>query len=285
MMQKQTKRWTNILLALDGSEISRNTATTAIQLAKRISTGISGLYVVDEELVLDDYAEYQKELGVETPMLSRTEKAALFEKRGREIFKRLRSWCKDAGIGIKTEVGLGGVGEMVLDQAQKASILAIGRRGNGHPGSLEYLGSNFCHIAHRRKGPLLIGGDSAKPFQRILIAYNGKERAQRALDWVDYLQDRRSSQWIALVVQEEDGPSVKAWKKEITSKFSEDEIKNFRLVVRKGDAAERIAETAVTSGSDLVIMGGYRHRALLEWLEGSTVDSVLRKMPLPILVA
>jgi nucleotide-binding universal stress UspA family protein len=34
----------------------------------------------------------------------------------------------------------------------------------------------------------------------------------------------------------------------------------------------------------LIIMGGYRHGAVLEWLVGSTVDQVLCHTPLPVLV-
>jgi nucleotide-binding universal stress UspA family protein len=283
--QKELKRLTKILLAIDGSEISLNTASTTIQLSKVLPAEVFGLYVIDEELVLDDYADYKKELGVEELSLSRTEKAALFKNRGREILKRLKSWCRESGVRSVTEIGLGGVGEMVLEQAQKASILAVGRRGDGHHGKADYLGKNFCHIAHRSKIPLLVGGDKAKPLKKILIAYNGRERAQKALDWAKRFQDNGSFEMLALVVQEEDHPSVHDWEEDVKSEFSQNRIKNFRLITQKGNAAERIAETAVKSESDLVIMGGYRHKALFEWLEGSTLDSVLRKMPLPVLVA
>jgi nucleotide-binding universal stress UspA family protein len=285
MKQKESGSLTKILLAIDGSEISWNTATTSIEVAKALDIKILGLYVIDEELVLNDYADYMKELGVKELLLSRADKAALFKNRGHEILQKLKSRCHEAGVLATTEIGLGGVEKMVMDQAQKAMILAIGRRGNGHPDSPDYLGKNFRHCAHRSKIPLLVGGDRAKPLKKILIAYNGRERAQKALNWAKRFLDHGTFEMLGLVVKEEDSSSVRVWEEDIKSEFSQNGIKNFRLIIQQGNASERIVETAVTSQSDLVIMGGYRHKALLEWLEGSTLESVLRKMPLPVLVA
>jgi nucleotide-binding universal stress UspA family protein len=283
--QEKSKSLTKILLALDGSGISRNTAKISIEMAKIFEREITGLYVIDEELVVNDYADYRNELGVEELSISRAEKAALFETLGHEILEWLKSDSQRSGSRLTTEMGIGGVEKIVLEQAEKASILAIGRRGKGHPDSSDYLGTNFRHIAHRSKIPLLVGGDRVKPIKRILVAYNGKERAQKALDWAGYFQKHGSFEMLSLVVQEEDSASVRAWEKDIEFEFKQNKIENFQLITQRGQAADRIAETAVKSGSDLVIMGGYRHKALLEWLEGSTLDSVLKKMSLPVLVA
>jgi len=284
MNQVKSKPLTKILLALDGSLISQNTARTSIEVATLFGIEVIGLYVIDEELVANDYTDYQKELGVEELSISRADKAVLFETRGREILQWLKSYSLESGARLKTEMGVGGVEKMILDQAEKAMILAISRRGNGHPNSIDYLGSNFRHIAHRLKIPVLVGGDRIKPIKKILIAYNGRERAQKALDWAGKFQDQGSIVMLVLVVQEEDGPSVRVWKNEIKSQYNQNRAKNLRVIIQRGNAAERIAETAVKSGSDLVIMGGYRHKTVLEWLEGSTLDSVLKKMPLPVFV-
>jgi nucleotide-binding universal stress UspA family protein len=283
--QEESSPLNKVLLAIDGSVISWNTADAAIEAAKILGLELFGLYVIDEELVVDDYADYQKELGIQDLSLSRSEKASLFENQGNEILKRLKSLGRNSGIQASTEIGLGGVGEMILKQAQNASILAIGRRGNGHADGSDYLGKNFCHVAHRSKIPLLVGGDWKRPFKRILTAYNGRERAQKALDWVRRLQSHRSFELLFLVVQEENNPSVRIWEEEIKSEFSQNQIEDSQLITRHGNAAEQIAEAAMKNNSDIVIMGGYRHTALLEWLEGSTLDSVLRKIPLPVLVA
>lgn len=281
MKSKKSKK---ILLAIDGSETSWNTARTAIQLAKILSIRILALYVVDEELILNDFADYQNELGINKGELSRTEKAEFFKNRGREVLEMLQSLCQDSGINAITEIGLGGVGETLLKQSETASILGMGRRGNGHPSVSDYLGRNFRHAAHRSGVPLLAGGDSGKPLKKILLAYNGSARAKKALKWAKKLQQVASLDILVLIVQEDDGVSVRTLEKKVESEFSKSGIKNFRMITRQGSAGERIAETAMDKGSNLIMMGGYRHQGILEWVEGSTLDTVLKKTPLPVFV-
>jgi nucleotide-binding universal stress UspA family protein len=42
---------------------------------------------------------------------------------------------------------------------------------------------------------------------------------------------------------------------------------------------------AVENNADLIVMGRYRHTALLEGLLGSTIDRVLRGTQIPVLIA
>jgi hypothetical protein len=122
-------------------------------VAKLFCLKILGLYVVDEELVVNDYADYQKELGIEELSLPRPEKAALFETRGHEVLQWLKSRCEESGVRVTTEIGVGGVPDMILNQDKEVSLLALGRRGNGHPAEPDYLGTNFRRIAHRLNTP------------------------------------------------------------------------------------------------------------------------------------
>jgi nucleotide-binding universal stress UspA family protein len=59
MKQKESENSKKILVATDGSKISWNTATTSIEVAKTFDTEILGLYVIDEELVVNYYADYR----------------------------------------------------------------------------------------------------------------------------------------------------------------------------------------------------------------------------------
>lgn len=285
MKQEGLKELKKILLALDGSKISENTTSAAIQVAEMLSLDISGSYVIDEELVIDDYADYKKELGIDEPPSSREDRAALFGRRGHEVLEWFRSKCKECSLGMTIEIGMGGVPEMILNQAQEASLLAIGRRGNGHPDEPEYLGKNFRHIAHRVRLPLLVGGDSTRPIKRILLGYNGGERAQKALVWAKQLHDCGNVDLLALIVEgENEARLAGVWEEELKSQLSGAQIKDFRLITQKGNPPDEIIKEAMKNESDLIIMGGYRHKPLLEWLSGSTVDTVLRSTPLTLLI-
>lgn len=285
MNQQKPTLSKEILLAVDGSEISLNASITTVRIAQMLHFGILGLYVIDEELITNDYADYQKELQTANSSLSREERAALFEKRGHEVLQWLKSKCEESGVRVATEIGVGGVWNIALGRAQGAPLLALGRRGYGHPGKPDYLGKNFRYIAHHTHGPFLAGGDDASPMKKFLLAYDGGERAQRALTWAKKFHDYAPYEFVTLVVLENNSESSKEWLKDIESQLNDSQIKNLELVIERGDPSDQIVKVAMKTESNLIIMGGYRHKGLLEWLEGSTLDEVLRNTRIPVLIA
>jgi nucleotide-binding universal stress UspA family protein len=55
-------------------------------------------------------------------------------------------------------------------------------------------------------------------------------------------------------------------------------------VIRTGVTASAITAVSITHHADLIIMARYPHHAFLEWLTGSTADTILRNSPLPVLM-
>ncbi|TET70766.1 MAG: universal stress protein [Candidatus Aminicenantes bacterium] len=81
------------------------------------------------------------------------------------------------------------------------------------------------------------------------------------------------------------GPrTTRKWFEEIKTQLSQSNLKDFRLLTQYCKPSTEIVEMASESKADLILMGGYRHRVLLEWLTGSTVDAVLRNTPLSVLI-
>jgi nucleotide-binding universal stress UspA family protein len=63
------------------------------------------------------------------------------------------------------------------------------------------------------------------------------------------------------------------------------QLSGCRCLQRVGQPASNIVTAAEENQVDMIVMGRYRHRALLEQLVGSTVDRVLRGTQLPVLIA
>jgi nucleotide-binding universal stress UspA family protein len=62
-------------------------------------------------------------------------------------------------------------------------------------------------------------------------------------------------------------------------------LTNYRFVSRKGHVAAEIVPAAEEYQADLILMGNYCVTPLLEWLIDSTLDHVLRRTRLPVLIA
>ncbi|MEJ2164180.1 MAG: universal stress protein [Desulfobacterales bacterium] len=282
-----------ILVADDNSLESRAAANAALQIARNQDLTIEGLYVVEEALALNTYANYHAELSVLSngsnkggrEPTSRAELVSWFEKQGKVALNWLETAGTEAGVPVTTQLLAGGVAEMVLRNASQARILAIGRRGHSHKDDSESLGHNFRKIAHHAHLPMLVGGRKTPSLHRLMLAYHGQPHADEALAWTAKLQRDLSAEVIVLSVREDDksgqnGTSLE----EIEDRLAHSDLTAYRFLTGRGQPAAEIAAAAETNDVDLIILGRYRHSALLEWLLGSTVDRLLRATSLPVLM-
>lgn len=294
MLTEAENRLPYILVADDDSTESRAAAEAAIQIARHQNLAVRGLYVVDEALALETYANYYAEL----PLLPRTsnggrrepashaELISWFEIQGETALNWLQTSCTAAGVPVSTSLLAGGVPEMVIRSAAEAQMLALGRRGHCHRKDSKSLGHNFHKIAHRVQPPMLVGGLSKPSLQRLLLAYHGLAPADDALCWAARLQQGLAAEVIVLCVCEDDKTCLSGISLEkIKARLAQSDLDGYRFITGHGRPADAAAAVAAANDVDLIILGRYRHGALVEGLVGSTVDRLLRSASLPILIA
>ena len=274
------RRSNEILVAQDGSTSALAAAQVAIQIARSQNLSIRGLYVVDEALAMDSYADHRVELQSDDEPASRAELLAWFEEQGDAALQRLEVRCQAAGVPMTSELIAGGIPDMVLRASEQAQLLAIGRRGHGHEDDPNHLGRSFRSIAHRAHLPLVIGGDAERKVQRLLLAYDGTQHAKSALAWASSLQHTIPAKVAVVSVQENKSRRAGGWLEEARAQLT-----GCQCLHRLGQPADEIVAAAGETQADLIVLGRYRHTTLLEWLMGSTVDRVLRGTQLPVLMA
>jgi nucleotide-binding universal stress UspA family protein len=117
---------------------------------------------------------------------------------------------------------------------------------------------------------------------RPLLAYDGSPKAEEAL----YIGAHISSMWekplVVVSVQEQGKAPRDALAR--AGRYLKDHGDRATLVEKHGQAASRILEAASEYACDLIIMGGYGFRPLVEIALGSVVDEVLRRSQIPVLV-
>jgi nucleotide-binding universal stress UspA family protein len=273
-----------ILVALDGSPSAQVAAKVAIQVAQRQNLRIRGLYVVDDMLIFDIYTNHRVELGNDREITPESDLVQSFREQGDAALQWLEQCCLAANVPVVTDLYFSNVPEMIRREAEPARLVALGRRGHGHATDPNHLGRYFRAIAHHAKWPLLVGGDELRPLRRLLLAYDGGECAQRALNWTVLLQRALATDVIAVAVEENDHGSPQ-WLSDLQRQLDTSELANYRFVSRKGHVATEIVSAAEEYQADLILMGNYCISSLLEWLVGSTPDHVLRQTQLPVLIA
>jgi nucleotide-binding universal stress UspA family protein len=283
-----------ILVADDYSAEARAAADAALQIARNEQLEIHGLYVVDEVLALDTYANYHAELpllprklnGERRQPASRAELISWFETHGKLALNWLQAAGTAAGVPVTTNLLAGGIPEMVIRSASGAQMLALGRRGNSHQDEAKFLGHNFRKIAHHVHLPMLIGGMTSHPLHRLLLACHGLAHADEALVWTARLQQDLSAEVFVLsVCQDARSSRSGTGSEEIRARLERSNLGAYRLLTGNGRAFSEIAAAAAANDVDLIVLSRYRYSALVEWLAGNTVDRLLRKTPLPLLIA
>jgi nucleotide-binding universal stress UspA family protein len=281
--ETETKEQT-ILVAADGSPAAQAAGTVAIQIASSEAGTIRGLYVLDEMLALNTYADHHRELGSTGQITSRAELLGSLEAQGSVALEWLASACEAADVPSSTQILAGGVAELVQREAKEAHLVALGRRGHGHADNPEHLGRNFRAIARRVERPLLAGGDVVRPVHRLLLAYNGTKRSREAMNWVARLRDALPAEVAIVAVQETEADRIEEWLEEAQTRLAGAHSTACWCLQYQGIPAVEIVAAAEEIEADLVVMGRYGHSALIERLAGSTVDRVLRNTALPVLM-
>lgn len=268
-----------ILLAMDGSPASKQAAKASIEIAKKRNLIILGLYVVDEAFISDPQSDILAELGTNELPTSKADLLSRFVLQGQVALNWLEKCCHESNVIASTNILFGSVTETIIKEADRASLVALGRRGHTHISDQKNLGLNFRSIALHTKKPLLVGGEELRPIKRVLAALRGGSGSEETVKWAANLQRTLDFELITLAVTEEkdESPGTRL-------QIDNSGVQNQKVIHRKGQPAEEIINAAEENRVDLVIMGHYRNSTLDEWLTGSIPDQVLRLSHIPVII-
>ena len=276
MMTEDTQNENAMLIALDGSRPSQVAAALAVQIARQACWSVRGLFVVDERLVVEPDANLEKELGYHPGnVLTSDERADLLRKKGDAALRWLEEQGQTEHVAVDANLMFGGLPDLIINQAQQARLLALGRHGYAHPHN---LGHHFRAITHAMPTSLLIGGEEMRPIQRLLLACD-ERLSDEMLAWASRFQRLWEAQLWVLIVAENETAS-----QNMEAQIAASGLSNVELIRRSEDTAVAILTISRAQNIDLILMGNQRNNALHDWLSGSSLNEVLRNSPLPLFV-
>jgi nucleotide-binding universal stress UspA family protein len=268
-----------ILVAVDGSEPAKNAAQAAIRLAAGLKWSIQGLYVVDELLVMDNFSNYQKELGRSEIASSRAELIEWFEVYGNGVLDELQSACGQAGVPVGTEIVFGRVPALIIDRAKQADLIAIGRKGRSQAADHAHLGRHFEHIAHHAHIPLIVGGDEAGEIDCLFAIYKGSADADHLFEWTARIQACLSTRVVVgEIMRGKNGREYEA----IQGLMKVHQLQVSDQVDLDDEPVQCILEALNKSCANLALVQGYRHLELFDVLLGSEIDQILQNTHIPV---
>jgi nucleotide-binding universal stress UspA family protein len=193
--------------------------------------------------------------------------------------------CAAAGVDGELTVETGPVSQTICDHAYWNDLVVVGLSHLPGPHLTERLSSGFSTLVRRCGRPVLAVPGSVSPLENLLLAYDGSPKAKEALFVAAYLAGKWQRPLTVVSVAGERSAERSAAE---TLTHARQYLQSRRVhafyLLERGDAASALQRAAEARGSDLIIMGGYGFRPLLEVILGSTVDEVLRWRRWPVLI-
>ncbi len=271
----------DVVVNLSGATPQDFAADYAVSVAKTFGAHITGVAFVYEPVIPDtvmggipiDLIEIQREENT---------------KAAKTAVDRFEAAAKTAGVSAAArmlDASLAGAATTFGQIARRFDISVVGQA-NPERGAAEELMIEGALFESGR--PLIVVPYIQKQglkLDRIILSWDGGRMAARAI--ADAMPLIARAKAVDLVIVTERGKND-----EITGANMSEHLARHGVAVEvkriaKGDIAvqDAILDYVADSGADLIVMGGYGHSRLREFILGGVTRSILKSMTVPVLMS
>ncbi len=272
-----------ILIGLDGSDYSDIAVQYGIALAKASQATLQGVHVVDivqvESPLLHDLAGAT---GV-APQLNLT--ALMRENlncRGEYLLTQFRQDCEAAGVASVEHLVTGIVPTEITRLAHEVDLVLVGR-GGIHTGlSKALLGSAVESVVRSGVKPTMVTPQEYRAIRKPLLATDGSPSAMAALSTA--IAFANQMELPLSVVHCMPNPNDQPEFLNLVERQVREGGLTCDVHICEGNAHEDLVSYVREQGHDLLFMGSFGQRRMVEWLLGSTTQYLLRTSPIPLVL-
>jgi len=206
----------------------------------------------------------------------------LVAEHGQEILADAQVRCDKVGVPCETESVEGVVTNIILKRAQDADLVVMGRHGEGAAWAGPQLGSVTETVIRHAQAPVLTTQAEMRPIKRILVAFDGSDRAVDALKIAARMAGVKNRSITLVTVDDGHAHRHEAW--ELGEALLTQRGLTATCLLEGGHPTEEILRAAKAEECDLIVLGSHGHSHFIETFFGSTVDEVLHRAITPVLV-
>ncbi len=279
-----------LLVCIDGSIYADNLCTNAAWVANRINAEIDLLHVLRRPSDYEAPTDHTGLMGLEARShlldeLTRVdeERGRLDQKKGKFILEHGAKVLKKAGVQtINLIHRRGSLVETIQEFEDSADMIFMGKRGEHADKNSIFLGSNLEKVARAIHKPMFITSSVIRPIKRFLIAYDGKNSVNKAIDYIcDQPLLKNGLECHLLVVERNKGDIETSEAEQKLSKAG------FQTTIKteQSPSPDPVISTYVEKNEiDLLITGAYSHSRIHSLLLGSTTASLIKSCKIPLLL-
>lgn len=246
--RQNDRMFRRVLFAVSGRKDRWNALEQALDIAQREKGRIFGLHVCKN-------------------------KAGRKSQEVRNIQSRFDQYCEKASGCAGLRIETGNISRAICDSARWMDLVVLSLVYPPGTRPIDRLSSGFSQVLRRCPCPVLAVPQGAEKFERALLAYDDSPTSREAMFIAAYV----AHQWqmpLTVVSVRADGNRPDALHH--ARQYLQGKNIHADFVERKGNPAHEILQTARQNNCNLIVMGNYGHRAVLEIALGSAVDEILR---------
>jgi len=273
-----------LLVGIDTSEHSRHAQAYAFWLARKVGATIIGLHVVDIVSIEGSfYHDISGSLGLEPYLDFSSKMREVLTARGKAVLEAFTESARREQISAETVLDVGIVANQICERAKSADLAVIGHRGINERFSTGLLGSTAESVARKCPRPVFISPMTFREITKPVVAYDGSERAARAMRHAAEIANMLNIPLTVLTVARD--PKLGERTLAEARKFFENYTPEAEFKLLAGHANEEIIKFLKEREADLLFIGAYGHSRIIEMVLGSTTEYVLRNSPCPVFLS
>src|SRR5436190_15708458 len=272
----------DVVVNLTGGHPQDFAADYAISLAAAFEAHIAGVGFIYEPVIPGDMLG-----GIPTDLIEvqREENS----KTAKTAIGRFEAAAKAAGVSAETRVvdaSVAGAADLFGRIARRFDIAVVGQARREQGASEELLiegalfgsGRPLVIVPYVQKQPLKL--------DRIIICWDGSRPAARAIaDATPFLERAKMIEIIVVTGERDKSGEItgKNMHRHLARHGIEVEIKH--ITGAGTDVQNAILSHAADNGTDFMVLGGYGHSRLREFILGGVTRSIMRSMTVPVLMS
>ena len=291
MNNKQLKHTQQLVLAcIDGSSISTAVCDYAAWIAQRVNVPLKLLHTIEhqETPVTSDLTGNiglgSQEHLLEDLTLLEQQRSKLLMQQGKLMLQAAKERVQQAGIAEPiTTQRHGSVTESLIDLEDDIRVLVLGVRGEGHEQQQEKISSHLEMMVRAIHRPILVVNDDFKTPETIMLAYDGSEAADKAVEMVAK-SPLYKGLTCHLVCVNKNVANAESLLQQASAKLKTANELTLISTSLTGKAELELCAYQEKHDIDLTIMGAFSHTRLRELLLGSFTIKMLLHTKKPLLL-
>lgn len=280
---------TKIITCVDGSALTAAVTDAAIWASNKLNKTLLLLHTLEKEQQhgADDLTGI---IGFGTRSALLEEMTKLDEQRskvalkiGKELLSGVANKAESAGVvAVESMQRHGDLVQAIHDLEDQTRLIIIGRNGQGHDDNVNALGANIETLLRKAAHPVLLIPDIFETPDSFMIAYDGRETAEKALQKV--IDGGLLHGLHCHLVAVKNNLSNQKDKLEVAEQKLLDKGFKVTTTFLEGNIHESLMAYKQQHDIGLIVMGAFGHSKLRQFFIGSNTIKMLKRSNVPIVV-